>query len=228
MEYCRFPLYITPEKEDAWKMLYARRMERQGWSFSDSHPTLKTFWAVAGRSLDRARRRYLRACSRASDPDLDAWFVGAMAPGPSGDETFLVGPADMPQSLPPHFNFYLGRQDPRLTVQMHPNAPVSSASRSPGAPLDTSSNKGQRTPMDHDDVSGDISLAEYSSPSWNESHVRLDMSIADMERAVEHPTLGWSSFERLSGASPGEHPTREIFDTTSSRGLDRTIRYGRL
>ena len=81
--------------------------------------------------------------------------------------------------------------------------------------------------MDPNGILGDISLAEFGIPSWNGDHIRLDVHVADMERTVEYHTLGWSSFERLYGAPPGQHATREIFDTTSSRGLDPTMRYER-
>ena len=68
----RFPLRITPvmarEWFDMWNLISARRMQRQSRSFSspvldvtDLHPALKIFRAVVERTLDRARRRYLRA-----------------------------------------------------------------------------------------------------------------------------------------------------------------------
>ena len=112
-------------------------------------PHLRFFQAVVERNSDRARRRYLRACSRASDPDLDARVDGAVASVPPDDEAFPVDPADMRLSLPPHVIFLLGSQDPRPAVQTNPNTPVSSASKRPGAALEASSNRDQQPSRDH-------------------------------------------------------------------------------
>ena len=114
-----------------------------------------------------------------------------------------MDPADTPLPLPSHFDLLRGSQNLRLTVQMNPNTPVSSAPKRLGAPLDTSSNKERRTFLDHDDTSGDISLADFGVLSWNDKHIRLDVNGADIEHAAQHPALIWPSFERLYGAPPG-------------------------
>ena len=126
-----------------------------------------------------------------------------------------MNPADVPPSLPPHFNFLLGSEDPRLAVQMNPRTPFPSAFERPGAPLG------------HNDISGDIGLAGSGVPSWNDNHIRLDANMADMEHAVEYPPLVWSISGRLIDAAPGQHLTREIFVTGPLRGLDPTTRYER-
>ena len=138
-----------------------------------------------------------------------------MLPETSDNEAFSVNPVDSPFALPPHFNFHSGSQDPRLAVQMNSNAPVGSASKRPGAPVDTPPKKEQRASQGPDETSLDISLAEFGIPSWNDEHIRLDVQRADLEHAINFPTMGWSSFESLYGAPPGQHVTHEIFDPTT-------------
>ena len=57
--------------------------------------------------------------------------------------------------------------------------------------------------MERNDISGDISLADFGRPSGGKDCRRLNVNRADMEHAVEPTTLGRSSFERVFGAAKG-------------------------
>ena len=96
MGICLFPLYITPtvarEWFDIWSLLSTRRTEQRHGSLpspcmgpDDLHPALPTFRAVVQRNLDRARRRYVRACGTVTDTGEAMAEDGSITPDPSDD-----------------------------------------------------------------------------------------------------------------------------------------------
>ena len=83
---------MAREWPDIWNLISTHRMRHQGWSFSstssdaqDLHPALKISRAVVERNLDRARRRYIRACGNVTDRNVDGLENGTVLPQPSHD-----------------------------------------------------------------------------------------------------------------------------------------------
>ena len=69
---CKFPIYLTRHKADAWfdmwRIINETRMTRNNWTFSGEnfgtlHPSLKLFRSMAEQNQHRIRSRYLRALS---------------------------------------------------------------------------------------------------------------------------------------------------------------------
>ena len=69
---CKFPIYFTKDKADAWsdmwRMINETRMIRNNWSFLGEnfdtlHPSLKLFRSMAEQNQQRIRSRYLRTMS---------------------------------------------------------------------------------------------------------------------------------------------------------------------
>ena len=67
---CKFPIYLTRDRADAWfdmwEVINETRMTRNNWTFlgenSDNiHPSLKLFRSMAEQNQQRIRSRYLRA-----------------------------------------------------------------------------------------------------------------------------------------------------------------------
>ena len=122
---------------------------------------------------------------------------------PSDDETIPAALAGSAVILPGHFHFDLGQPDPRRTTQGPSNSLHTSTLGRPGGPLDATSNKGRRTFHEPEEMDLDLNLAGFGIPERNDDQIRLDATDQDREDAIDDPTLGWSSFERLYGLTRG-------------------------
>ena len=88
---------MAQEWLEIWGWVSTRRMENNyrphsspKMDMTDLHSALPIFWAVAERNLDRARRRYLRACgTRVGNGNVQS-DDGAHMPEPSDGERILV------------------------------------------------------------------------------------------------------------------------------------------
>ena len=94
-----------------------------------------------------------------TDPDVDMLEDGDTLPEPSDDEDVPVEPENLLMTLPPQFSLLFGSQGRRYAVQMDSHALTAPASKRPGAPLDTFSDKERRTSRDPDETSWDINTS---------------------------------------------------------------------
>ena len=93
--------------------------------------------------------------------------------------------------------------DARIATQVSPNSLHPSSPKPPGGPLDATSNKGQRFSREPEERDCYVNLADFGIPAHNDDHIRLGATDQDRENAINEPTLGWSSFERLYGLTRG-------------------------
>ena len=102
-----------------------------------------------------------------------------------------------------------------------------SPSKRPGAALVTSPNEAKRTSEDPGGPDLDLDLADFGFPVRNGENVRLDVTAAGRERAVNEPTLGWPSYERVFGVARVDPLTDASFNTSPLRDSDLTAVYRR-
>ena len=67
----------------------------------DGHPSPPISWAIVGRNLRRARRRYLRACGNLLGNGDVTLEDGSILPEPSDDEPIPMEPDATYLTLPP-------------------------------------------------------------------------------------------------------------------------------
>ena len=102
-----------------------------------------------------------------------------------------------------------------------------SPSKRPGAALVTSPNEAKRTSEDPGGPDLDLDLADFGFPVRNGENVRLDVTAAGRERAVNEPTLGWPSYERVFGVARVGPLTDASFDTLPLSDLDPAAEFRR-
>ena len=107
---------------------------------------------------------------------------------------------------------------------MHPHIAPVPASKRPGDPADTSSNKEERAYQDPGETSENIGIADSGR-----RRSRLDVSQEDRVRAIKRAWdghLGMAELLRLYGDYGGTHLARKISDTKPLRLLGPKTAYG--
>ena len=120
---------------------------------------------------------------------------------PSDDEDFPAALPGVHPSLPEHFSLLLASLDPRLTTQ---------SVRRLGDPLDSGPEKEQRSEKDPEETDSgaaaqdprvDMTLAAdltaYGLLATGAENSRLARLPGGRRNAIDSPTMGWSSLERL-------------------------------
>ena len=199
---CKFPIYFTKEKADAWfdmwRMINETRMIRNNWSFLGENfdnlaPSLKLFRSMAEQNQQRIRTRYLRAMSLEN---------GSME--------------DIPDAQPgvdEEADEDLTELDPNVKHQLPPEIALSLS----GSNLDWKTSSGKRSRDEQDASSSKLSnrndpgdipttvdwgMNEYGFPRGEWEDFLMDVTVDDIQNALDYPLAGWAPYETLYGGAP--------------------------
>ena len=195
-----FPLYITPTmargRIEMWSLIDTRRVKRDGRSTStpnmdmaDLSPSLPIFWYVMDRNLDRARRRYLRACGALMDSGDAMLDAGAIMPEPSVCE-HPPAEKDISSALPRLSDVIRCSSDPRYTAWkdgIHCSADTpflvdAPILKAPGGPLYTALDNPEdfdnewRASQDVNENKEEIKPEGFGLPHRDDATIRLSLN----------------------------------------------------
>ena len=194
---CKFPIFFTKDKADAWfdmwRMINETRMIRNNWSFLGENfdnltPALKSFRSMAEQNQQRIRTRYLRAMSLENGPMED--IPDAQ---PSVDE-------DVDDDLP--------ELDPNVKLHLPLEIDLSLS----GSNLDWKKSLGKRSRDEQDASSSKVSkpndpgnnlstwdrgVNEYGLPHGEWEDFLMDITAEDVQNALDYPLAGRAPYEIL-------------------------------
>ena len=157
----------------------------------DINPLFPFFRAGVGRTLDRARRRYLRARATPFSPADSpiAWGNGEIIQVPSGNEP-ITAERGSPLILPPPFDEIHSVHNPHHAALMSFTAPHVQTSKREGGPSNAPISKEARTSRDTEEPPVDVNLNENGIPSCNGNTLSLAVTLDDRAQAIRYPLLG--------------------------------------
>ena len=171
-------------------------------------PTLPLFRSVAGRSLGRVRRRYLRA--RASPPaHADCPITlesGETLQAPSDDET-IPAERGAPSTLPPPFDRI---RDVTGPTQVAPMEAVAFNVQTPKREGPLPEEYARRVALMI--LQGEIPQNLFGLVDWRDKTVFSDVTQDDLGKAVRFPLLGWPDFAHFFMGVDGTPLPHLIFD----------------
>ena len=191
---CEFPIYLTPDKAEAWfdmwRIINETRMTRNNWTSLGENtatvpPSLKLFRSIAEQNQQRIRSRYLRTLALEGNPgSMDDVPCTQICEDDEVDEDLPIAEPNVTLGLPTEIALVLHGPNPCW------NSPSCKRTRDN---LDTSSAKLSK-PNEPEDAGSnhEMGLDEFGLPMGTWEDFLMDITADDLQNAANFPLAGWA------------------------------------